>query len=62
MQDIRAIAQQSAAASEKVSAASDSQITAIEEVNQAAAELQSLSDTLNRELQQFQLEITDANR
>jgi methyl-accepting chemotaxis protein len=61
IQDISAISEESAASAEEVAASSEHQLQAIEEVNQAALQLQDLSQRLIEEVSKFKLENTEGN-
>lgn len=56
MQDISAISEESAASAEEVAASSEHQLQAIEEVNQAAVQLQDISQHLIEEVSKFNIE------
>jgi methyl-accepting chemotaxis protein len=58
-QDISAISEESAASAEEVAASSEHQLKAIEEVNQAAIQLQDLSQMLLEEVNKFELGADD---
>ncbi|WP_202078498.1 HAMP domain-containing methyl-accepting chemotaxis protein [Caldalkalibacillus salinus] len=55
MQDISAISEESAASAEEVAASSENHLKAIEEVNNAAIQLQDISQLLLREVNKFNL-------
>jgi methyl-accepting chemotaxis protein len=59
IQDISAISEESAASAQEVAASSEHQLQAIEEVNQAALQLQDLSQRLIEEVSKFKLENTE---
>jgi methyl-accepting chemotaxis protein len=59
IQDISAISEESAASAQEVAASSEHQLQAIEEVNQAALQLQDLSQLLIEEVSKFRLENTE---
>jgi methyl-accepting chemotaxis protein len=61
IQDISAISEESAASAQEVSASSEHQLQAIEEVNQAALQLQDLSQRLIEEVSKFTLEDTESD-
>jgi methyl-accepting chemotaxis protein len=61
IQDISAISEESAASAQEVAASSEHQLQAIEEVNQAALQLQDLSQSLIEEVSKFKLENTEPN-